>query len=164
MSSSLAPAVARPTRYWLRAWWPVALGIAIIAFESTEMMGADNTSSMLRPVWQFFFGNVSNAAWESIHHIIRKSGHFIGYGLLGLAWLHSWRRTLLSARSLAHASLALAGTAVIASADEIHQAFLPNRTSSPWDVLLDCSGGLALLLLALAIQRMRRPRQLARAA
>jgi VanZ family protein len=36
----------------------------------------------------------------------------------------------------------------VASLDEWHQSFLPNRTSSPWDVLLDCSGALAMLLIA----------------
>jgi len=34
-----------------------------------------------------------------------------------------------------------------ASADEFHQSFLPNRTGTPWDVLLDCSGALAMQLL-----------------
>jgi VanZ family protein len=36
---------------------------------------------------------------------------------------------------------------LIASCDEFHQTFLPNRTGSPWDVLLDCCGGLLVQLL-----------------
>jgi hypothetical protein len=42
------------------------------------------------------------------------------------------------------ALLALLGTALVASCDEWHQTFLPNRTGTPWDVLLDCCGHAAL--------------------
>jgi VanZ family protein len=157
MSSSVLNA-----RKLIGTWWPVAFMLAVIAVESTEALGADHTSSMLRPVWQFFFGHVSDAAWESIHHILRKCGHFFGYGLVGLSWLRAWRRTLPGLRPLPHCALALLATAVVASADEFHQSFLPNRTSSLWDVLLDCTGALVLLLLASAIRR--RPSRLAQAA
>jgi VanZ family protein len=36
----------------------------------------------------------------------------------------------------------MAGTFVIACCDEFHQLFLPNRTGSFWDVMVDCSGAL----------------------
>jgi VanZ family protein len=39
------------------------------------------------------------------------------------------------------------GTLAVASADELHQLFLPNRTGSAWDVALDCCGGLVMQLL-----------------
>jgi VanZ family protein len=51
-----------------------------------------------------------------------------------------------------------------ASADEFHQTFLPNRTGSPWDVLLDCCGALALQLLVYVFMRIFRPKRLARGA
>ena len=48
----------------------------------------------------------------------------------------------------------------MASADEYHQTFLPNRTGSPWDVLLDCCGAVALgLALFLAMQAVELRRQ-----
>ena len=59
-------------------------------------------------------------------------------------------------------SLALLGTAMTASADEFHQTFLPNRTGSPRDVLLDCCGALALQMLVYAFLRIFRPKRLAR--
>jgi len=61
------------------------------------------------------------------------------------------------------AVLALLGTAMTASADEFHQSFLPNRTGSPWDVLLDCGGALAMQLLVYVLMRMLRPKRLERA-
>ena len=77
----------RRLRYWLSAWFPVALGVAVIALESTEWMGADHTSGPLRWLFQAIFGPVSNARWVVLHSLIRKSGHFLGYGGIGLTWL-----------------------------------------------------------------------------
>lgn len=155
---------SRSTGYWVNAWWPVLLGVAVIAVESTEMMGADNTSGPLRWVYEGLFGHVSNARWELIHHLLRKSGHFFGYGGIGLAWLRAWWMTLPQSKFLQDALLALLGTGLIASADEWHQSFLPNRSSSPWDVLLDCCGALVLQLIVYVSMRLSRPKRLARAA
>lgn len=149
-------------RYWIGVWWPVALGIAVISVESQAFMGADHTSRFLRPIWQAIFGHVNDARWETIHHYIRKSGHFLGYGLIGLAWLRAWWMTLPHSKFLSDASLALLGTAAIASCDEWHQTLLPNRTGTPWDVLLDCTGALVMMTLVYVYARSRRPRHLAR--
>jgi VanZ family protein len=117
--------------FWISAWLPVLLGITMIVIESTEWMGADHTSTPLRLVYQAIFGRVTDLQWESVHHILRKSGHFIGYGLIGLAWLRAWWMTLPQSNFLPDAFFALVGTALIASADEFHQSFLSNRTSTP---------------------------------
>jgi len=132
----------RGFRFWINAWWPVAAGIALIAIESTKYFGADRTSGPLRWIFQFLFGPIGDARWGHIHHYIRKSSHFFGYGALGVAWLRAWWLTLPLARYAFDAELALLGTAVVAVCDEWHQKFLPNRSSSPWDVLLDCCGAL----------------------
>ena len=148
---------------WISAWWPVAAAIAIIACESTEYFGADRTSGPLRLLWQFLFGPVSDNHWELVHVVIRKAGHFLGYGLVGLAWLRAWRMSLKDSRFLLQAAMALAGAAVIACCDEWHQSYLPNRGSSVWDVLLDCCGALAMVLVAriwLRVYRAKRSSEL----
>lgn len=154
----------RSLGFWIKTWWPVAVGIAVILIESTETMGANNTSRFLRPLYQAIFGHVTDARWEIIHHYLRKSGHFMGYGLIGLAWLRAWWMTLPHSRFLPDAFLALFGTFLIASADEYHQSLLWNRTSSPYDVLLDCSGAIVLQLIVYILMRTLRPKRLARAA
>jgi VanZ family protein len=53
---------------------------------------------------------------------------------------------------------------VVASCDEWHQTFLPNRTGTPWDVLLDCTGAIALQLIVYVSMRIFKPKRLARAA
>ena len=55
-------------------------------------------------------------------------------------------------------------TALVASADEWHQTFLPNRTGRYQDVLLDCSGAIAMQLVVYIFMRTVRPKRLARAA
>jgi VanZ family protein len=154
----------RTIRYWVRAWLPVALAICVIAVESTVYFGADRTSAPLRQVYEFIFGHVTNKSWEIVHHFIRKSGHFLGYGAMGLLWLRAWWMTLPRSGFTLDATLALLGTAIVASADEFHQSFLPNRTGVPSDVLLDCCGAVVLQLIVYVYMRLRWPKRLARAA
>jgi VanZ family protein len=150
--------------YWVYVWSPVALGIAIIILESTETFGADHTTGPLRRIFESIFGHITDSRWDVIHHLLRKSGHFLGYGFIGLAWLRAWWFTLPHSRFLQDAMLALLGTALIASCDEWHQTYLPNRTGTPWDVLLDCTGAIVLQSIVYIFMRIFKPKRLARAA
>ena len=129
--------------------------------ESTAAFGADRTTHPLRWLVQLLFGRLNDNTWDLIHLCIRKSGHFLGYGALGLAWLRAWWMSLEGSRFLVDFLLALVGTALVASCDEWHQTFLPNRAGSPWDVLLDCCGALAMQLIVYVFMRMFWPRLLA---
>jgi len=150
----------RGPRFFVSAWLPVAVGIALVMMESTEYFGTDRTTHPLRWLVQLLFGHLSDNTWNFVHLCIRKSGHFIGYGALGLAWLRAWWMSLPGYRFLAGSLLGLAGTALVASWDEWHQTFLPNRTGSPWDVLLDCCGALAVMLTFYLFVRLFRPKLL----
>jgi VanZ family protein len=133
---------------------PAAIAVAVIVIESTTTFSAQNTSSWLRPVFEHVVGAISDAVWETLHHYLRKTGHFVGYGTVGFtflrAWLHTRARrgiaTLLAWR-LECTVLAILSTAVIAGLDEFHQSFLPGRTGVPTDVLLDTSGACTLCLV-----------------
>ena len=152
----------RTARYWLNAWLPVVAGICVIMLESTELFGANHTSGPLRWLFEHLFGHVGDATWEILHMLIRKSGHFLGYGTMGLLWLRAWWMTMPHSYFLTDAMLALLGTAMVASADEFHQTFLPNRTGTPWDVLLDCCGAMVLQFVVYIFMRCLRPKRLAR--
>ena len=146
----------RPAKFWVSAWLPVFVAICLVAIESTSYFGADRTSGPLRHFWESLFGPVSDRAWHIIHVLIRKSGHFTGFGSVGLTWLRAWRMTLPHAPFIRVEMLAMIGTAIVASADEYHQSFLPNRTSSPRDVLLDCIGALVMISIVHLVLRKRR--------
>jgi VanZ family protein len=144
-------------------WIPAFMSMLMIALESTATMSAQNTSAFLYPIWVHLFGPISAAHWHEVHHLIRKTGHFVGYGLVSVAFFYSWRETLRR-MAVKHwtlwrraSVLAVACTLFIAILDEFHQSFIPSRTSSPIDVCIDVSGAIvAQLLLLLVIQLFSR--------
>jgi VanZ family protein len=138
----------------LSAWTPVVIAIAVITCESTSTFSAQNTSSWLRPIFEHLFGVFKDSTWESFHHYLRKSGHFLGYGTVGFTFLRAWLHTLarrgpaqLLSWRLESSILAIFSTAIVASCDEFHQSFLPSRTGTPVDVVLDTAGATTLCLL-----------------
>jgi VanZ family protein len=152
--------------YRILDWLPAALSVLMITLESTATMSADNTSHWLYPLWVHFFGPMTMNDWNVVHHIIRKTGHFVGYGIVSLTFFYSWRQTLYH-MGIRHwtlrrraSTLAVLCTLLIASLDEYHQSFLPSRTSSIYDVGIDLCGALAFqTLLLLTLQWFsRRPR------
>jgi VanZ family protein len=48
--------------------------------------------------------------------------------------------------------------ALFAASDEFHQAFVPSRTASLWDVMLDACGAAAGLVLVWGIRRLAKRR------
>jgi VanZ family protein len=141
-------------RWFLGVWLPVAIALAVISAESTETFSAANTSSWLRPVFESAFGPFKDGNWELLHHYLRKTGHFLGYGTVALTFLRAWLFTLgrhaqftLFSWRMRSTVLAIVCTAAVASCDEFHQTFLPGRTGTPVDVLLDTCGAVVLCLL-----------------
>lgn len=133
------------------------IGILVIVIESTGTMSADNTSRWLLPIWEKLFGPITPERWAVVHHYIRKTGHFVGYGLVSLGFFEGWRATF-SRKARSHgwifalaAPLALVSTLALASLDEWHQSFLPGRTSAVGDVGIDFSGAVVAHLLLLVV-------------
>jgi VanZ family protein len=144
-----------PRRGLILHWVPAAIGVAIIAAESTATMSASNTSRWLLPIWVYLFGPIGAHQWAEVHLAIRKTGHFVGYGLLCIAFFHGWKSSFHPASHPERlwrfsSCLAIVSTLIVATLDEYHQSFLPGRTSSAADVLLDLCGGIAAQSLVLA--------------
>jgi VanZ family protein len=143
-----------PARWSVWVWLPAAIAVVCIALESTGTFSSANTSRHLRPVIEKIFGAMDDLAWDSLHHHIRKTGHFLGYGLVCLTFLRGWLLNLGMRADLNYKSwrfrsciAAIVSTALVASADEIHQTFLPSRTGRFADVVLDTCGGATFCLL-----------------
>jgi VanZ family protein len=139
-------------------WVPVILWCVIIALESAIGSSA-NTGGILLHLVTWLIGPVDHAKFEVFHHIARKSGHFLGYGILGLLWFRAFAHTLNCATRVKCASLAIACTFAVASLDEWHQSFSPTRTATFRDVVLDTCGALVLVTLAMLTfaRRWQRP-------
>jgi len=136
-------------RQALKAWIALILWLIVIAIESTTYLSAQNTSHFLYPVLHFLFG-IDEAGFEPYHVFIRKSGHVFGYGLLSILLFRAWRETLTSPTKakwmFRWANIAVLGTCLVASLDEWHQSFLPTRTGTIRDVILDSCAGIAAQL------------------
>ena len=141
-------AVSRPSL--LRAWWPAAAWVGIIAFESTDIFSSEHTSGMLYPLLVRIFGHIDYYTFFVFHHYLRKTGHVIGYGMLGLLLLRGWRATFGQTRALLWRTSLLSwlGTAFVAAMDEWHQSYIPSRTGTWRDAALDSIAGAAFLLLS----------------
>ena len=134
----------------LKAWIAAILWLIVIAIESTAWLSAHNTSRILYPLLHYLFG-VDPRGFEQWHFFIRKGGHVFGYGLLSFLLFRAWRETVHVAGNpkwaMRWASVAVLGTAFVASLDEWHQSFIPSRTGTPRDVLLDTCAGICAQIL-----------------
>ena len=144
----------------LKTWIALILWLIVISIESTTYLASDNTGHFLYPVLHFLFG-IDYASFEPYHFFLRKTGHVFGYGLLSILLFRAWREALPAESGAAWtwrwANIAVLGTALVASLDEWHQSFLPTRTGTVRDVILDtCAGIAAQLALYLWIRRRLR--------
>lgn len=81
-----------------------------------------------------------------------KGIHFIEYGVLSALNSFALSRTFPSIKRIYTAMLAIFLTVMWGILDEIHQAFVPGRTSQLGDVVADCLGALiGSVLFALVI-------------
>ena len=150
----------------MSVWAPVAIAIAVICIESTDTFSAQNTSSFLRPILERWLGHIADASWDAYHHYLRKTGHFVGYGTVGFTFLRAWLHTLarrgpqpLLTWRIEASILSILSTAIVATGDEFHQTFIPSRTGTPVDVLLDTAGASVLCLAVWLVCWTRRSPQ-----
>ena len=143
-----SPTTTRPNL--LRAWWPALVWIGLIVLESTDSFSSQNTGSVLYTILTHLFGAIDLRKFDIFHHYFRKTGHVVGYGVLGLLLLRGWWATLGRLQNLLvrAALLAWLGTTVVAAMDEWHQSFIPSRTGTIRDVGLDTAASVAFLVVA----------------
>lgn len=87
--------------------------------------------------------------------LVKKSGHVLGYILLGATNLHAianGRRV-----SVWHVLLAVAGACLYAVTDEYHQSFVNGRHATAVDVMIDTSGATISAAAVYFIQTLARP-------
>ena len=88
---------------------------------------------------------------EKLQFIVRKSAHFIGYMILGI---------LASGLILQYENinkkypLAFLICVIYAISDEIHQLFVPGRSSQVRDVLIDSARSLLRIIIVMAFEKL----------
>ena len=114
-------------------WGPVVLMLVVI-------FGASSIPNL-----QTLPGNISD-----------KSGHSIGYAMLGGAILRALSGGRLRGVTWSRGLVAIAVATLYGVTDEFHQLFVPGRSADRYDVLADCVGatiGTTIGWLASAAQR-----------
>jgi VanZ family protein len=144
------------SRRFITHWLPLVLWMCVIFTASTKFGAPQNTSRFVVPFLLWLDPHMSPEHIERAHHFIRKTAHFVEYGILGfLLWriVHSSPAfALQTARKL---RLALLLAAFYAATDETHQIFVPGRQSAVTDVLLDTCGAAAGIAVGWSLSRKR---------
>ena len=149
----LSAVPGRLCKYWL----PLILWMTVIFGASTQLGSPDNTSFFFRPLMHWLFPRMSGETMERLHHVVRKTAHFVEYAILGvLAWraVH-FDPAFGSFSPRRQYGFALLFCLLYASTDEFHQIFVPSRQASVQDVLLDTSGSGLGLLATLGLRKRR---------
>jgi VanZ family protein len=122
-----------PWRLFLPLCW-----MALIFWASGDQFSSLHTGQLLMPMLRSLWPSLPPGSAIQIHAFFRKGAHFLGYLLLSYFWLWSLRPRWSVGKT--PILLALFLSLGYACFDEIHQAFIPSRTASLRDVLLDGSG------------------------
>lgn len=135
---------------------PLILWIAVIFFASSTAGASKNTSIFIRPLLEWLFSSASPETITIYHGYIRKFAHFFEYALL----------TFFASRAFGSSSknvlkenwfvFSVVFVALIASIDEFNQSFNSQRTGTIYDVLLDCFGGICMILFIFASRYLRK--------
>jgi VanZ family protein len=143
-------------RSFARYWLPPLAWMALIWSVSSDVGSTDHSAGFVTWIASVLLPWATADQVRLVHLVIRKVGHLIEYAILAALWF----QTLYSGRRLPSMSSALAALAISvawAIVDEVHQSFVPSRTGSSLDVILDSTGAtLALLILftRLSISRL----------
>ena len=150
-SSQNSPALSRR----VGRYGPLLLWTGVVWFASTGGFSAGNTSRIIRPLLLWLFPDITEATLAAVHFFTRKAAHFIEYAILAFlakrAFISSTRESLRNHWFAA----SLVFVAAVAGIDELHQSFVPARTGSIYDSLIDLAGGLTVLVFCWFYQRRR---------
>ena len=143
---------------FLKYWLPVLIWLCVIFVGSTDVLSAEQTSRFVEPFLRWLKPDISSETLAQIHFFVRKLGHIFEYALLAI---FLWRALRSGANLRVKISILVIVVwfvcAIFAATDEFHQSFIPSRTASPNDVVIDIFGvviGLTICMgFALRINR-----------
>ncbi|HEY8187854.1 MAG TPA: VanZ family protein [Pyrinomonadaceae bacterium] len=135
------------TRQRLRRYGPLLLWLVFISLASTAEFSAANTSRLVRPLLLWLFPNISEARLAAAHFLTRKAAHFTEYAVLAFLARRAFITSSHAFIQRLWFQLAFLLVVIYALVDEFHQSFVPSRTASIYDSVIDVGGGLTILLI-----------------
>jgi VanZ family protein len=155
----LLPFAVLSLRSFVKYWLPVLVWMWIIFSASSDSASFQHSSRIIEPLMRWLFPHLSDKAVHALVLSVRKCAHLAEYAVLALLLWRALRRESATSNHLwswSKAGLILALVVLYAASDEIHQAFVPSRQASVWDVLLDTTGAAFGLLCLWGIGRLRK--------
>ena len=137
--------MARFSRF-VSHYLPLIAWLAFIFLASSDNFNAGNTSRIIGPLILWLFPNTSPETLEVIHAATRKLAHFTEYAILGFLAARAVSTSPHPAINRRWFLICVALVVVYALLDEYHQSFVPSRTASIRDSLIDMAGGLTVLI------------------
>lgn len=120
--------------------------ITVYCFSNQKGEISGNTSGkVIEAILKVFTKDVSKEKIEKLQLPIRKLAHFTIFaigGVLAIMLLNQYNIPLI--QKIIYSQLIIT---IYAATDEFHQKFIPGRTASIWDVLIDSAGALTAILL-----------------
>lgn len=119
-------------------WLPPAVWMIFIS-PLNNLLTAHSTSSLIMPLIAWLLPDASRHVSETLHILLRKTGHFLEYAFLAFLLFRGFRGSNKSFQFiwLLYAGLISLGYSAL---DEYMQTFVPGRTGSFYDWLIDASG------------------------
>jgi VanZ family protein len=126
----------------IKHWLPVTMWVGLIFFFSTDEFSSSNTSPVVESLASWIFPEISRQTVETIHLALRKLGHWTEYFVLVVLVQRALLKETDNKWQLRHTVFTLVFILVYALSDEFHQVFVPSRTASFGDVMIDVLGGI----------------------
>ena len=142
-------------RSWLWRYGPLILWATLIFIGSTDLLSASNTGGVLRRPLLWLFPHTSETTLRTLQFLLRKAGHFTEYAILALLAARAFLTATFELFRQRWFWISLLLVIAYALSDEFHQSFVPSRTASIYDSMIDSAGGLTALVL-LARRKHRR--------
>jgi VanZ family protein len=137
-------------------WMPVIAWMLLIFAGSSDVLSAEHTSRFIVPFLRWLDPQMSFETIVAVHIGVRKVGHFAEYAILASLLWRGLRGTFSAASRILLALAAFVAAAGFAASDEFHQSFVPARTASARDVMIDCCGALVAVGLCAIWARSRK--------
>jgi VanZ family protein len=138
---------------FLSRYVPLVVWLLLISVASSDTFSANNTSRIIAPLILWLFPNTSPETLAVVHFITRKIAHFTEYAILAYLAARAFRTSPRATISKRWFLICATLIVVYALIDEFHQSFVPSRTASVYDSLIDMAGGLTALLVIRANPR-----------
>lgn len=160
MAESLATkrssALARFARYWL----PAILLMTVMASFSGDSFSDSHTRGTINRIIEWLFPETKEIVLVWINYFVRKTAHFISYGVLTAMLFRAFRSDSNLRWRFAWAIYSIAITIAWGLLDEYRQSHIPSRSGSIYDSMIDTVGGIFALIVIYWFARRKERRDI----